>query len=359
MTQYVLRRLLQAIPTFFGITILSYAIMWLAPGGPVAILTFNPHMTPQQRQVYAERLGVTDPVYVQYVRWLLGDDWMRWDANGDGITDHTLTFLVSENDSEGNPLPPGDRKGILRGDFGVSFFDSRPVIDVITERIPATLELGAAALLLSILIGVPIGLLAAVRRGGWFDSGTRVMSVFFNAVPAFWLGLILILIFGSSLGILPMGSRCPATLSGGCPPIWARLKYLLLPTVVLAAAPIASYSRFMRASMLEVVSKDYVRTAQAKGLTSRAVWLRHGARNALIPLATILGPAITGLLGGAAVVETIFSWPGLGRLAVSAVIQQDYPVIMATVILTSIATILGLLASDVMYAFIDPRIRFT
>jgi peptide/nickel transport system permease protein len=357
MTKYILRRLLQAIPTFFGITIISYLIMWLAPGGPAAVLTFNPRMTPQQRQAFADRLGVNDPLPLQYLRWLVGDDWMRWDADGDGNTDHV--FLIAEKDGNGDLLPPGTHKGILRGDFGDSFFQSRPVFSVITERIPATFELGIAALLLSALIGVPIGILAAVGRGGVFDNATRVMSVFFNAVPAFWLGLILILIFGSTLGILPMGSRCPPTLSGGCPPLYARLRFLILPTVVLAAAPIASYSRFMRASMLEVVGKDYVRTAQAKGLSPRAVWLKHGARNALIPMATILGPAITGVLGGAVVVEQIFSWPGLGRLAVESVINQDYPVVMATVILTSVATILGFILTDILYAFIDPRIRFS
>jgi peptide/nickel transport system permease protein len=173
------------------------------------------------------------------------------------------------------------------------------------------------------------------------------------------LGLILILIFGSTLGVLPMGNRCEVTLTGGCPVIYQRLNYLLLPALVLAAGPIASYSRFMRASMLETISKDYIRTAQAKGLSARAVWFRHGARNALIPLATILGPAIAGLLGGAAVVEFIFSWPGLGLLAVRAVVQQDYPIVMATVILTGVATLLGLLLTDVLYVYIDPRIRFT
>jgi peptide/nickel transport system permease protein len=233
------------------------------------------------------------------------------------------------------------------------------VLDVIVERIPATFELGITSLIISVAIGVPVGILAAIRRGSLFDNTTRVLAVLFNAIPSFWLGLILILIFGSMLGVLPMGSQCATTLTGGCPPIYQRLNYLILPTLVLAAAPIASYSRFMRASMLETINKDYIRTAQAKGLTPRQIWFRHGARNALIPLATFLGLAITGVLGGAAIVETIFSWPGLGRLAVTAVIQQDYPVIMASVILTAVATILGLILTDVLYGYIDPRIRFS
>jgi peptide/nickel transport system permease protein len=357
MSKYILRRLLQAVPTFFGITLLSYALMLGAPGGPVALLTFNPRMTPQDREVYAARLGVNDPMPVQYFRWLLGDDWMRWDSNGDSIADQS--FMVPLDPVGDSKPQPGVRRGILRGDFGMSFFQNRPVLDIIKERIPGTLELGVAALLLSLLVGVPIGILAAVGRGGWFDTITRVLAVLFNAVPTFWLGLILILVFGSALGVLPMGSQCKATLSGGCPPVYLRLNYLLLPTLALATTSIATYSRFMRASMLEAINQDYIRTAKAKGLRARTVWTWHGARNALIPLATLLGPAVTGLLGGAAIVETIFAWPGLGRLAVTSVIQQDYPIVMATVILTAVATLLGLLLSDVLYGLIDPRIRFS
>ncbi len=357
MTRYILRRLLQAIPTFFGITVLSYMLMLGAPGGPVAALTFNPKITPQERDAYAARLGVNDPFPIQYLRWLMGDDWMRWDTNGDGVADHSF-LLPLDADGDGIPEPPGTRQGILRGDFGDSFFQHRPVIDIVMDRLPATLELGATALTLSLVIGMVVGILAAINRGGRFDNATRVLAVIFNAIPAFWLGLILILIFGSTLGILPMGNRCGVTLAGGCPPIYQRLNYLLLPALVLAAAPIASYSRFMRTSMLETISKDYIRTAQAKGLSARAVWFRHGARNALIPLATLLGPAIAGLLSGAAVVETIFSWPGIGLLAVRAVIQQDYPIVMTTVILTALATMLGLLLTDILYGYIDPRIRF-
>ncbi|MBN2471398.1 MAG: ABC transporter permease, partial [Anaerolineae bacterium] len=320
MFKYIVRRLIQALPTFFGITILSYLLMTAAPGGPVAALTFGQRITPQERQEMAARLGLSDPWPVQYLRWLLGDDWMRWDSDGDGVADKS--FLIPlDADGDGEPEPPGDRYGILRGDFGNSFYARRPVLQVVSERIPATMELGLAALLVGLLVGVPIGITAAVRRGGVFDNFTRVMAVFFNAVPIFWLGLILILVFGSILGWLPMGSRCAPTLTGDCPPVFARLNYLLLPMMVLATGGIAGYSRYMRTSMLEVIGQDYIRMAQAKGLRPRQVWFGHAARNALIPLATFLGPAITGLLGGAAITETIFSWPGLGRLAVSAVVQ--------------------------------------
>ena len=211
---------------------------------------------------------------------------------------------------------------------------------------------------MSVLVGMPIGILAAIKRGGRFDNVTRVMAVLFNAIPAFWLGLILILIFGSTLGVLPMGNRCAATLSGGCPPIYQRLNYLILPTLVLAAAPIASYSRFMRTSMLETISKDYIRTAHAKGLSARSVWFRHGARNALIPLATFLGPAIAGLLGGAAVVETIFSWPGLGSAGGQRRDPAGLPDCHGDRYHDGAGTLMGLLLTDILYAYIDPRIRF-
>jgi peptide/nickel transport system permease protein len=357
MIKYTLRRLLQAIPTFLGITIFSYLLMAAAPGGPVAALTQDPRMTPEVRQRIAAQLGVNDPLPIQYLRWLLGDDWMRWDSDGDGVADSS--FLIPlDADGDGQPEPPGDQIGILRGDFGRSFFYRRPVGDLIGERVAATLELGFAALLLGLVIGVPIGIIAAVRKGGVFDNSTRIMSVCFSAIPIFWLGLILILVFGKYLDLLPMGGRCPVSLTGDCPPVWGRLEYLILPCFVLATGAIAVYSRYMRASMLDVKSQDYIRTAQAKGLTNRNVWFKHGARNALIPLATFLGPAITGLLAGAVITETIFSWPGLGRLGVGAVTSQDYPVVMAVVIIGAVATILGYILSDILYGVIDPRIRF-
>lgn len=358
MIKYTLRRLIQAIPTLFGITILVFMLMTLVPGGPTAALSGDPKMTPQQKARIARQLGVNDPWPIQYIRWLIGDQWRQIDIDDDGVPDQQ-----------------GTRLGILRGDFGNSFSQRRPVLDIIMERIPATLELGLASLFFGVVIGVPIGIIAAVKHGGWFDSTTRVVAVIFNAIPVFWLGLILILLFGALLPqwlnranptlfptvspILPMGGRGPSVLTGGIPPIYQRLQYLILPTFVLATGGIAGYSRYMRASMLDVIGQDYIRTAKAKGLSMRQVWFKHGARNALMPLATFLGPAITGLLAGAAITERIFSWPGLGRLALDAVTSLDYPVVMAVVILSAVATILGFVLSDILYALIDPRIRFS
>jgi peptide/nickel transport system permease protein len=348
--------LIQAVPTFFGITIISYFLVWASPGSVVDRLLFGPNTRPEQRELLAAQLGISDPFPVQYIRWLLGDDWMRRDTDGDGIADQSIIIPLDVN-GDGEPEAPGRGRGILRGDFGQSFLKRQPAAQMVTERMPATLELGASALLLSVFVGIPIGVISAVNRGKLADNLSRVMAVIFNAVPAFWLGLIMILVFGSALGWLPMGNRCKTTLTGVCPPLPERLEYLLMPTLVLAATNIAVFSRFVRTSMLEIMGHDFVRTAKAKGLTPRAVYVRHAMRNALIPIATLIGPIITGLWAGSVVIEQIFSWPGVGQAAVDAIVQQDYPVIMTVVIFTSVGTIIGFLVSDILYALIDPRIR--
>ncbi len=340
MTRYILRRLLQSLPTLFGITLITFLLMSAAPGGPVAALATDPRATPEQQQRLAASLGANDPWYTQYINWLIGDDWQLRDKDGDGKLDGY-----------------GTRQGILRGDFGHSYYSNRPVLELIGERIPATLELGGVALLLGLGIGVPVGILAAVTRGSAFDNFTRVFAVIVRSVPGFWLGLILILVFGAQLKWLPMGGRCPTALMG-CPPLLERLNHIILPASVLAAGGIAVYSRYLRASMLDVINQDYVRTARSKGLRRWQIWFGHAARNALVPLATILGPTITGLLGGAVITETIFSWPGLGRQTFQAVVQKDYPLVMAGVIIAAAATVLGFLLSDILYAIVDPRIRF-
>lgn len=356
MTKYILRRVLQSIPIFFGITLLSYALMALTPGGPVAAMAFGANLKPVELEQLKIQLGVNDPWPVQYLRWLVGDDWMRWDTDGDNLADKSV--IIGLTSPLGEPLPPGVRKGILRGDFGASFqFQGRKVISLITERMPATLELGVSALVIGATLGILIGVFAAVNHNGWFDQITRVLAVVFDAVPIFFLAIALLLIFGSTLKILPLGDRCP-TLLGDCPPLFDRLKYLILPTLVLSTNGVSAYSRYMRASMLEVISQDYMRTARSKGLSNRAVWLRHGARNALIPIATFLGPAIAGIWGGAVIIETIFNWPGIGRTATQAVTARDYPIVMAITVFAGISTIIGYMLSDILYAVIDPRIRF-
>lgn len=357
MLRYVVRRLIQSIPIFFGITILSYAIM-AASGNPVRALAFSMRATPDEQKLLEARLGVNDPLPVQYLRWLLGDDWMRFDSDGDGVAD-TAYLIALDANGDGEPEPPGNKRGILRGDFGPSFTTpQRSALQVLVERLPATAELGISSLVIGVVIGVMIGVLAAVRRGSLFDNITRVAAVVFDAIPVFWLGLMLIFIFGVQLGWLPLQGRCRTTLDDSCPPVYERLNYLVLPTFILCSGLIAIFSRYARASLLDVISQDYIRTAFAKGLPERVVWFKHGARNALIPIATFLGPSITGILSGAAITESVFSWPGVGKLAVDAVIQRDYPVVMITVIYAALATILGYLLSDILYSIIDPRIRY-
>ncbi|MCC7451310.1 MAG: ABC transporter permease [Anaerolineae bacterium] len=357
MSRYIIRRLIQAIPTFFGITVLSYLLM-SASGNPVQTLALEPDMTPKELERIAARLGVNDPWPIQYLRWLAGDNWMRWDTNGDGVADKSF-LLPLDADGDGMNEPPGKRLGVLRGDFGNSFAKKRPVLDLIFERLPATLELSLPSLIIGTIVGVLLGTTAAVNRGGLTDNLIRVMAVVFRAVPVFWLSLMLLLFFGSYLKILPIGDRCALTMDDSCPPVFFRLQYMVLPIFVFATGIAAGNSRFMRASMLDVIGQDYIRTARAKGLRSRAIWFRHAVRNALIPIATGLGPAITGLLGGAVIVETIFNYPGVGNTLFEAAISRDYPVVMAAVIYGASATILGYLLSDILYAWIDPRIQFS
>lgn len=326
MTAYLVRRLLQAIPTLLGITIISFAIMQAAPGDPVQLLTFNPDMTEASREKLRQQLCLDRSLPEQYLIWVFGD--FRGECQ---------------------------MRGLIRGDFGTSFYEKRPVLEMIVERIPATLELSAAALAFGLLVGLPLGVYSAIRRGTWVDNISRFWAVVFDAIPSFWFGLILILIFSTQLGWLPVGGRAPLNVAN--PSILARLRHLLMPALVLGVGWVALFSRFMRAETLEVISQDYVRTARAKGLKRRQVHLWYTARNALVPIATLLGPAIAGLISGAVVIERIFSWPGLGRLTFDAVIQRDFPVVMAGVIVGSVLVILGNLLSDVLYVFIDPRVR--
>lgn len=358
MIKYIIRRLVQAIPTFFGITFLSYLLLWLAPGSVVERLYLAPNIKAETRARLAAQLGIDDPFHIQYLRWLAGDDWLRWDTDGDGVADGSFAPLAPlDEDGDGIPEPPGDNYGILRGDFGRSFVKKQPVLDVFMANLPATLELGIAAVLTSLAIGIPVGVLSAVTRGRAFDNVSRVMAVIFDAVPNFWLGYILLYVFGVLLDIVPLGGRCVPNLYGVCPPFFERLIYLPLPTIVFAAGFVALFSRYVRTSTLEVLSQDYIRTARAKGLSPQVVNFRHAMRNAMIPVATLLGPIITNVWAGAIVIETVFAWPGVGRIAFTSAIQQDYPVVMGIVIFASLGTILGFLLSDILYVLIDPRIR--
>jgi peptide/nickel transport system permease protein len=339
MIKYFARRLLQAIPTFFGVTILSFFIILAAPGDPVAMITFSPNPSPEAIQALRRQLGLDQPPLIQYAYWLVGNDWALVDYDGDGTGDRR-----------------GDRRGLLRGDLGQSIKQRRPVMDLIAQRIPATLRLGVAALVLGYIIGVVLGVLAAVFHRTWVDQIIRVMSVIGNAVPAFWLGLILIIVFGVQLDLLPISGMRNIT-QRGSQSLGDALRHMILPVSVLSLNTIAFISRFTRTQILEVLQQDYVRTAHAKGLHTRVIWFRHALRNGMLPVATFLGPSIGTLLAGSVIIEQVFQWPGMGKLIIDAVFSRDYPLVMGSVVVASVMFIMGVLLSDIMYVILDPRIR--
>jgi peptide/nickel transport system permease protein len=353
MTKYAFKRLLQAIPTILGVTVLAYFIMASAPGSPASQLFFDPNLSQRQREAMADALGVNDPMHVQYARWLIGD--RPYEILGVTIWGgRELPVFDRRGMETGTQL--GDRGGILRGDFGKSVISKRDTTEIIQGHLAATFELGGISLLVGLLIGIPVGVLAAVQQGSIFDQFTRVASVLVSAIPVFWLGLILLLIFGAWLGWLPMGNRFPISVQGEYT-IFDRVRHLILPVFTLSSFTIATYSRFMRAAVLDVLSQDYIRTAHSKGLSSLEVWFNHATQNALLPIATLLGASFSTIVSGAVLTETIYSWPGMGRLVVDSIQQQDYPIIMGITLLFSVFTVIGYLVSDVLYAMLDPRVR--
>lgn len=245
---------------------------------------------------------------------------------------------------------------VVQGDLGDSYQTRQPVTRMIFERLPATLQLTITALVVSLLLGVLLGVIAALNQNSWIDNFTRVFAVAGHAVPAFWLGLVLIWIFAVQLQMLPAGGALPVGADDW--DIGARLRHLILPAIVLAFAGIANMSRYVRGEMLDVIRQDYVRTARAKGLAESVVRYRHALRNALIPVITILGLNLRGLFGGAALIETIFAWPGMGRLIVEQAFARDFPVVMGATLIGTVLVILGALLADICYAWADPRIRF-
>jgi peptide/nickel transport system permease protein len=339
MTQYFARRFLQAIPTFFGVTILSFLIILSAPGDPITLITFQPNADPETAATMRRQLGLDQPPLVQYIYWLIGNDWTLVDVDGDGVGD-----------------TPGDRYGLLRGDLGDSIKHKDPVLALIFERIPATLRLTLSALIFGYGIGVLLGVLAAVFHRTWIDQLIRIISVIGNAVPNFWLGLLLIIFFGVQLKLLPISGMQDITQRGE-QTLGEAIRHMILPVFVLSLNTIAFISRFTRTQVLEVLEQDYIRTAHSKGLSGRTVWIRHALRNGLLPVATFLGPSIGTLLAGSVIIEQVFQWPGMGKLIIDAVFQRDYPLVMGSVVVASVMFILGVLLSDLMYVMLDPRIR--
>lgn len=321
MAMYILKRLLSMIPILFGITVITFIVIHLAPGGPIEAQTeLNIKASAEARENLKRLYGLDRPLHVQYLDWL---------------------------------------RRFLRFDFGESFVDQRKVIDKIKERIPITLSINLISMTIIFLLALPIGVISAWKRNSIFD---RVATIFVFAgfsVPHFWLALLLMILFGVELGWLPISGIQSIEVEGMS--FFERLidiaKHLVLPVAVAATGGIAGLSRYSRSSMLEVLRQDYIRTAKAKGLPEKTVILRHGLRNALLPVVTILGLSIPGLIGGSVIFETIFAIPGMGQLYYSSAMARDYPVVMGMLIIIAILTLLGNLIADITYALVDPRIR--
>jgi len=319
---YILKRLLLMIPVLIGITLVSFAVMKMAPGDPTSLVTdLNPNMNEEAIARIRAHYGLDQPAYVQYFKWL---------------------------------------RNMLMLDFGRSFAsDNRLVIDKILERIPITLLINVISLFLILVVAIPIGVMSAVKQGSVFDKGTTVFVFLGFAIPSFWLALLLMILFGVQLDWLPISgirSLDYAELST-VGKILDVAKHLVLPVFVSAFGGLAGMSRYMRSNMLEVIRQDYITTARAKGLDERTVIFRHALRNALLPVVTILGLSVPGLIGGGVIFETIFAIPGMGQLFYQSVMMRDYPTIMGILVIGAILTLVGNLLADISYSVADPRIR--
>lgn len=345
MVQYVIRRLLQMIPMLLILSIVLFALVNIVPGGPLAGQGQSRRVRPEQAEMLKRQFGLNQPLPVQYVIWLAGNDWMKVDPDGDGIKDSY-----------------GTRKGILRGDFGFSFQSRRPVLVEIGDRLPNTLYLVGITLFFVFIISIPIGILSAVKQYSPFDIGVTTLSFMGQSIPEFWLGLLLILVFYVWLDnpitgepLLPPGGM--STL-GEDFSIWDRVKHLILPVTMGLVGWVAWYSRFLRSSMLDVIHQDYIRTARAKGLREKTIRYQHSLRNAAIPLITMFALDIPYIFAGVIYVELLFSWPGMGRLYYQAATGRDYPVLMAVLIIGAAIVFLSNLVADIGYAYLDPRVRY-
>lgn len=369
MTTYIIRRLLGLIPLFIGVVLLSYTLLLMAPGGPAGSISTNPRMTNEVKEAWLDRWCLEDSKDPAAIMRMFGGWTGILNCERDGLD----AFFSDEGGLNFLPgfLGGGDN-GLLHGDLGNSLDTARPVGEMIWERLPATMVLAGVALVLWIGTAIVLGVFAAVRRYSFYDQALTLTTYIMYSLPTFWLGLMLIFAFGPALHLLPTGGVVQARdwPAFGSPQFWAAAgerpldavfdigRHLILPVVTLVAVNIAADSRFVRASMLETLSADFVRTAKAKGLSARRVIGRHAFRNAMLPVTTNIALEIPFLVSGAVVVETIFSWPGIGRLFITSVNERDYYVLMALIMMTSFAILLANLIADVVYAIIDPRIRY-
>jgi len=341
MTNYILRRLAQAIPQLFIISIILFVLMQ-AFGDPIATLGGRIPPRPEDKERLRRQMGLDQPVYMQYVIWLVGNDWNKIDMDGDGISE-----------------TPGKRTGILRGDWGNSLVTRQPVIKMIGERLPNTLLLMLTVEVIIIIFSLTLGLVSALRPYSVFDNVVTGLSFIGYSMPVFWLALSLMYIFAVNfrrwgLPYLPtVGMYDPAV--GKTP--FELFKHMILPVTTLSIISIAGYSRFVRSSVMEVLGEDYVRTARAKGLRSMLVVGKHALPNAALPFITLIGLDLPFLLAGAVVTERIFAWPGMGRLFIDHTERADFPVLMGILMLIALAVVVFQIITDIVYSFVDPRIR--
>lgn len=305
MLTYAIRRLLIAVPTLFGVVLLVFLMVRLAPGDP-AVLLAGEFATPETLQAIRERYGLDKPLPEQFFIYL---------------------------------------GALLRGDLGESARSRRPVLSELQTYFPNTVQLATAAILVALITGIPLGILAALRPGTGLDLAVMVLALLGVSMPVFWFGLLAILIFSVNLGWFPVAGK-------------GTLAHLVLPAITLGVNATALLARMTRGTLLEVLSQDYIRTARAKGLAERVVVLKHALRNALIPVVTVAGLEFGSLLAGAVITETIFAWPGLGQLLVGSILARDYPVVQGAVLLVATSFILVNLLVDLLYAWIDPRVRY-
>ncbi len=327
MGRFITRRLLGMIPLLFGISLVIFVLLRLIPGDPVVIMIGAENATPSEIARLRHVLGLDQGLHVQYVKFL---------------------------------------GRLVRGDLGMSISSDEPVSRLIRERLPATIELTLAAMTVALAIAIPVGVISAIRKYSAVDTAGTVVALLGISMPNFWLGVMLIFLFALRLGWLPASGRGDPMVTGfwnllatGSPAaLGGAIMHLILPAVTLGAALAALTTRLTRSSMLEVIGQDFVRTARAKGLHGARIVFHHALRNALIPVVTVIGLEFGALLGGAVITETIFAWPGIGRLAIRSIVQRDFPVVQGVVLMIAVVRICANLAVDVVYAVIDPRIRY-
>jgi ABC-type dipeptide/oligopeptide/nickel transport systems, permease components len=325
MVTYVIRRVIQAIPILIGIAIISFLIVHLAPGSPIDKFR-TPRVSTEQLNNLIRMYGLDKSIPEQFLSWI------------------SSFFQVWKTDNQGHFIA-----------WGFSFTDGRPILEKVVERIPATMLLMGTALATTVVIAIPVGVLAAVKQYSIADKVITVLATVGYALPSYWLGIMLLYIFAIDLNLFPLYGMHTLGGSDDLPDLaW----HMVLPVASLTIQSVAGWSRYMRASMLEVMRQDYIRTARAKGLPPSRVITKHALRNALIPIVTLLGLTIPTLLSGAVITEAIFGWPGLGNMGYQAVIDRDYPLVLAFVMIGGAMVILGNLIADILYAVVDPRIKY-